>query len=614
MSLANTDKDVNLMPLHKKSNIVPINRNPDSQDLLIDICEQLNSLTMQYIHPKTGSLLSHLEAKLDDKIGEAESDQEIIQWIDCRNSLKQDAQKISQLFTDCSVSIPETTKSVLPESSSLSLLDNHDLNHKLLWQSAADHMPQEQSIQCLLRIQQRFEQGFPSYKELIPASPQKLCESFSRAIDVINPAPDTEQFLLNVFVDFIKSETVPLWQEADELLERSGLEIKKPEKKTYDLLPSDATSAQLTSTEANLLFEPQVINSLVDKLVDRVENMLIQDEIIPESAIKKVRSADLASVLTSLQHEIVKRPLTIQSLSDTVKSALENRGEKNPLTQRHEDLINLVGLLFDYILNDQHLPERVRNIIALLQIPVLKLTIFEPEFLSNHQHSARLLLNDMTSVGLLCNDNHTASNSIYLLIETTVKSILSGCIDNPEIFTDSLIEFREKLESILKPAETDLPADKEEIPVVITSPEETPSEPDIAPPAERENEAEGLLQEEEIVLESDTPESLSEMIGEHAKDTEAEAFVEFSPISGLKTGQWVVFVGEGEDHRLRCKLASIDLDLNRYTFENCSGMKVAECDGQYLNNGINNGTIMIEDNQQIFDRAINAVFDRILKK
>ena len=87
----------------------------------------------------------------------------------------------------------------------------------------------------------------------------------------------------------------------------------------------------------------------------------------------------------------------------------------------------------------------------------------------------------------------------------------------------------------------------------------------------------------------------------------------FTPIEGLKIGQWVEFVGEGEQHRLNCKLAHIDKHTNRYTFENRSGMKVAECDGKQLSGGIKSGSIIIQNDVQIFDRALQAGFEKFKK-
>ncbi len=84
-------------------------------------------------------------------------------------------------------------------------------------------------------------------------------------------------------------------------------------------------------------------------------------------------------------------------------------------------------------------------------------------------------------------------------------------------------------------------------------------------------------------------------------------------IEELHPGQWVEFIGEGDSHRLRCKLARLSKDQHRYIFVNRSGMRVAERSGSELSKGINNGSVRILEENPIFDRAIQAVMERFKK-
>ena len=119
---------------------------------------------------------------------------------------------------------------------------------------------------------------------------------------------------------------------------------------------------------------------------------------------------------------------------------------------------------------------------------------------------------------------------------------------------------------------------------------------------------------EDIVLESSTPlpvaittkiktntgENIEATITPQIHDELNTHQESFTPVEGLKIGQWVEFVGEGKEHRLNCKLAHIDKSTNRYIFENRSGMKVAECDGKQLFDQIESGSIIIQNDVQIF--------------
>ena len=89
----------------------------------------------------------------------------------------------------------------------------------------------------------------------------------------------------------------------------------------------------------------------------------------------------------------------------------------------------------------------------------------------------------------------------------------------------------------------------------------------------------------------------------------------FAPviIDGLHPGQWVEFIGEGDSHRLRCKLARLSKDSHRYIFVNSSGMRVAERSGIELKKEIKDGSVRIMEENPVFDRAIQAVLERFKK-
>ena len=123
---------------------------------------------------------------------------------------------------------------------------------------------------------------------------------------------------------------------------------------------------------------------------------------------------------------------------------MDKRGENSKLSPRHEDLINLVGMLFEYILDDHILPENIRKSISLLQIPVLRTAILDHDFLTERDHPARILLNEMTSAGMECQEN-CFTDPIYLLIDSIVNIIITQSYENPDIFKDCLERFRVEL-------------------------------------------------------------------------------------------------------------------------------------------------------------------------
>src|SRR5690606_5883111 len=78
------------------------------------------------------------------------------------------------------------------------------------------------------------------------------------------------------------------------------------------------------------------------------------------------------------------------------------QGELQParLNQMDEDVINLVSMLFEFILNDNQLPASMKALIARLQIPMLKVAILDKSFFGKEGHPARRLLNEIATAAI----------------------------------------------------------------------------------------------------------------------------------------------------------------------------------------------------------------------
>lgn len=626
----------------RPNNIIPLNGKPSHHSLLEDVCEQLNQLTQEHIHPVVNALVPYLIDQIDAELERTTNNHEIMMKMEMKNALLKHSSQISSQFKELS-SISELTSTDHEEPENLILLDNMELEQKLVWVIVAEKMSDKDNVQHIFHIKNRFEHAFPEFNGQIPATPEKLCESFSTAIDSILPPESFKQQLLYWFIKFIKECSDSLWREADQLLEDIGLglkvSIKAPEKHNHSAtLPGSKQYNSLTDNVENSKtsqpafsgfgdFEASFMDSLAERLVTHVEDMLIRDDLIPESKKNQVRTLDLAGVLARLQMEVMQQHESITNLNESIQSALNERGENSKLSPRHEDLIYLVGMLFEYILDDHMLPENIRKSISLLQIPVLRTVILDHDFLTNKHHPARILLNELTSAGMECKDN-CLTDPVYRLIDSIVRIIISKSYENPDIFKDCLEKFRTELAAInclpdeipeeqepersletrtLEPEKND----QEEGSVEELLPQETPFNEDEAEEIVLESSA---LEQTANSLDPVTPveniEADSTQSVQHKTSTPQELF---QPVKGLKIGQWVEFVGEGKQHRLNCKLAHIDKHTNRYIFENRSGMKVAECDGRHLLNGIENGSIIIQNDVQIFDKALQAVFYKFKK-
>ncbi len=81
-------------------------------------------------------------------------------------------------------------------------------------------------------------------------------------------------------------------------------------------------------------------------------------------------------------------------------------------------------------------------------------------------------------------------------------------------------------------------------------------------------------------------------------------------VNRLEEGAWLEFVDEGGDN-VRVKLAGIIEPGTRYVFTNRRGIRVFKKSKMQLANDLQNQTVMVLDESQVFDRALQAVISKL---
>ena len=82
-----------------------------------------------------------------------------------------------------------------------------------------------------------------------------------------------------------------------------------------------------------------------------------------------------------------------------ISHAPQDAGGDAHLAQADDDVVNFVGMLFDYILNDRNLAIPMKALIGRLQLPIVRLAIIDRSFFGKSGHPARQLLNELSSAG-----------------------------------------------------------------------------------------------------------------------------------------------------------------------------------------------------------------------
>jgi len=184
------------------------------------------------------------------------------------------------------------------------------------------------------------------------------------------------------------------------------------------------------------------------------------------SAIDDIQPAQSASFLPQVS-KIGERPASAEVnevMLDQVRKRLIEEREKlfgnvdrNTIPSADLDTIELVGMLFEHVLNEDDLPNIAKALISHLHTPYLKVAILDHHFLIDSRHVARQLLNQMIDAGRLWIEENNLRRGIYYPMQEGINRILSEFKDEILIFEEvskKLVRQIKELEQKAKVVET----------------------------------------------------------------------------------------------------------------------------------------------------------------
>lgn len=144
-------------------------------------------------------------------------------------------------------------------------------------------------------------------------------------------------------------------------------------------------------------------------------------------------------------HEAGPAPIAAQTVAEVGRKMMEqiaSENENGAVEAGDMQTIDLVGMLFDYMLSDDHLPDSVKALLSYLHTPFLKIAFIDKGFFEQPEHPARVLLNSLAEAGVRWVSNDGSDQyDIFTKIKTTVFRLLQEFKNDVRIFAELLIEF-----------------------------------------------------------------------------------------------------------------------------------------------------------------------------
>ncbi|GIZ11650.1 DUF1631 domain-containing protein [Pseudomonas sp. NCCP-436] len=284
-----------------------------------------------------------------------------------------------------------------------------------------------------------------------PLGPALLSEYFLCACSNLGVEIRVKLIILKLFEKYVLTGCDNLYAEANQTLIDAGIlpELKStPPRRPQRPINNGSTvsaEAEDTLTDDSQQSVQEVFGAL-QSLLAQVRGSLMPRHAQRTDALP-ISSNDLMRLLSHLQQR-TQEPVEVadfdlrEQLEQLLARVSAKSGKARIVGEVDEDVINLVSMLFEFILDDRTLPDSLKALIGRLQIPMLKVAVLDKTFFSRGSHPARRLLNEIASAALgWVDQDDMQRDSLYQKIEQVVQRLLSDFVDDPAIFSELLTDF-----------------------------------------------------------------------------------------------------------------------------------------------------------------------------
>ena len=151
------------------------------------------------------------------------------------------------------------------------------------------------------------------------------------------------------------------------------------------------------------------------------------------------------AVITISEHGDIALPEVRPTLIQTLNAGGNVNGINQTISPLDNDTLDIMDLLFEFILEDKNIPLPMLGLLAGLQIPMLKIAITDKSFFQHKNHPARRLLNNLAqaATGWTQTKNYE-QDPLYKHIDNIVTNLISNFETDIQIFdhiNEELVDF-----------------------------------------------------------------------------------------------------------------------------------------------------------------------------
>ncbi len=453
----------------------------------------VRALTLKRSHELATNLLDNVDDALFDLAEKAESNAAQTQYFDGMREARKKrpllerlfGEEVSRGFSEFAAGRPRTraessdSAAAAARSGQLSLVDDSELEESLAVASMVSKADGRLSS-ALHALNQRLAVicgGHRIDDGNNPLGPAALAHAFRAALREMDVDIKVRLIVLKLFERYVLAGLDALYHEVNTLLMQAGVlphlryafaraPGEAPEAGTPEAhagMVAAASAAVLADESAGL--HAELMHTLTALLAGRRQGR--SADVMPSgSQVTSLTPAELLGALTLLQGEAAPLPAqpvplesheaahVVQRLKDELMGQIrrlsgESRGR---VSGADEDTIDLVGMLFEYILQDRTIPAPMQVLLSRLQIPYLKVAILDRRMFAHASHPARRLLDLLADTAKGWSEESDRDRRLYDKTKGVVEALLADFDDDVGVFDRQLADFSAFVENNRKRA------------------------------------------------------------------------------------------------------------------------------------------------------------------
>jgi len=464
-------------------------------DRLGDLLKLVRSISLKRINALVGTLFENVDDALFDLAERAGSNAVQTEYFDGMREVRKKRQLVERLFQDNATKafnefadgkLKAVKAEAAPQAGSggLALVDDIELEESLAVTSMVAKA--ENRLQrALYQVNQRLSVivgGGKVEDSSNPIGPAVLGNAFRAAIREFDVNVQVKLIIYKLFDRYVMSGIEPVYDEVNVELIRAGVlpQVRhvmpagsRPPAGTGMRLPAGQHGAAVADGAPMAAYYDPAADQLQAEIYHTLRSLLANrhgaDAYVgggDAGGGLGLSPTDLLSALTILQSQSAVAQARAETVADAAQAVqqikrelldqvnkLSGEAKDKRVSTADEDTIDLVGMLFEYILQDRNLPAQMQALFGRLQIPYLKVAILDKHLFAQKSHAARRLLDLLADAGKSWSEESDRDHRLYDRIKACVETVLRDFDDDVGVFERELVSFNDFIDQHRKRAE-----------------------------------------------------------------------------------------------------------------------------------------------------------------